>query len=46
VINDDLAGDSNLLLMADETSKNDLTLTHQFGCALAGEHATFTDVFT
>jgi transposase len=46
VINDDLAGDSNLLVMADETSKNDLTLARRFGRALAGERAAFTDVFT
>jgi len=46
VINNDLAGDSNLLVMADETSKNDLTLARRFGRALAGECATFTDVFT
>jgi len=46
VINGDLAGDSDFLVMADETSKNDLTLAHQFGRALAGECTAFTDVFT
>jgi transposase len=45
-INGDLAGNSDLLVMADETSKNDLTLARRFGRALAGERAAFTDVFT
>jgi transposase len=46
VINGELEGNSDLLVMADETSKNDLTLARRFGCALAGERAAFTDVFT
>jgi len=46
VINGELGGNSDLLVMADETSKNDLTLARRFGRALAGERAAFTDVFT
>lgn len=46
VINGDLGGDSDLLVMADETSKNDLTLARRYGRAIAGERAAFTDVFT
>ena len=46
VINGELRGDGDLLVMADETSKNDLTLACHFGHALAGEHAAFIDIFT
>ena len=46
MINGELRGNSDLLVMADKTSKNDLTLAHHFGRALAGERAAFTDVFT
>jgi hypothetical protein len=46
VINGELGGNSDLLVMADETSKNDLTLARHFGRALAGECAAFTNVFT
>jgi hypothetical protein len=45
VINGELGGNSDLLVMADETSKNHLTLAHRVGHALAGERAAFTDVF-
>jgi hypothetical protein len=45
VVNGELLGDSDLLVFADETSKNELTLAWRFGRALAGERATFADVF-
>ena len=44
-INGELEGDSSMLVFADETSKNDHTLAHRYGLALAGERAVFTDVF-
>ncbi|KAJ6465259.1 hypothetical protein DFH09DRAFT_1381958 [Mycena vulgaris] len=36
IINGDLAGDSDMLIMADETSKNDHTLERRYGRAPAG----------
>jgi transposase len=45
VINGDLNGNSDLLVMADETSKNDLTLARRFGRAVVGQRAAYTDVF-
>jgi hypothetical protein len=44
-INGELEEDSSLLVFADETSKNDHTLACCYSLALAGERATFTDVF-
>jgi len=44
-INGELEGDSSMLIFADETNKNDHTLAHHYGLALAGERAAFTDVF-
>jgi hypothetical protein len=46
VINGELRGNSDLLVMADETTKNNLTLARRFGHALAGKRAAFTNVFT
>jgi transposase len=43
VVNGELLGDSDLLVFADETSKNELTLARRFGQALAGERAAFAD---
>jgi hypothetical protein len=45
VINGNLDGNSDLLVFADETSKNDLTLAHHYGQSIAGQRAAFTDVF-
>jgi transposase len=41
-INDDLGGDSEALIMVDETSKNDATLARRFGRAPSGLRASFT----
>ena len=45
IIDGKLQGDSNMLVFADETSKNDHTLAHRYGLAAVGERATFSDVF-
>lgn len=45
VINNELDGDSDLLIVADETSKNDHTLARRYGRAPAGKRAT-TDACT
>jgi transposase len=45
VINEDLGGNSDLLVMADETSKNKISLARRYGRAVAGQRAAFTDVF-
>lgn len=42
VINDDLAGDSDVIVVADETSKNDHTLARRYGRAPAGMRATYS----
>jgi transposase len=41
VINGDLDGNSDLLVMVDETSKNDLTLARRFGRAVVGQQAMY-----
>lgn len=45
VINGDLGGNGDLLVMADETSKNELDVARRYGRAVVGERAAFTDVF-
>ncbi|KAF7344640.1 Tc1-mariner class transposase [Mycena venus] len=44
VVNNDLGGDSNLFIFADETSKNDHTLPRKYGRAPSGMRAT-TDTY-
>jgi transposase len=44
-INGELEGDSDMLVFADETSKNDHTLARRYGLAAVGERAAFSDVF-
>lgn len=45
IINGELERDSNMLVFADETSKNDHTLARRYGLAAVGERAAFSDVF-
>lgn len=45
VINGELGGDGDLLVMVDETSKNELSLVRRFGRALVGARAEIADVF-
>jgi transposase len=45
IVNGELRGDGDLFVMADETSKNEITLARRYGMAMVGEIAAFMDVF-